>query len=259
EELIIVLAEAMRFHSSLVKDCNILHRDISTNNILVVRDNGDGSGTPRGLLIDFDFAIKVDNKERKARAERSGTLPYMSIANLLNLDCERTALDDWESLLYIVCWLATIGINSKDRDAIDLTTHRPIFQWNNGLSKDIAVTKRLQMDSFNSFRDVIVKHFEEKYILLPELAAGLYDAIFAYSKCSGANISQPRQISHRFRQRIVGSGYSQKLPEEPVEMNDPLVTRNEYVDEIVGNLQQEMNSFDELARKNPSESQENCE
>ncbi|KAJ2382337.1 hypothetical protein GGI05_005686, partial [Coemansia sp. RSA 2603] len=34
EELIIVLAEAMRFHSSLVKDCNILHRDISTNNIL---------------------------------------------------------------------------------------------------------------------------------------------------------------------------------------------------------------------------------
>ncbi|KAJ2369568.1 hypothetical protein IW150_005121 [Coemansia sp. RSA 2607] len=94
EVLIIVLAEAMRFHSSLVKDCNILHRDISTNNILVVRKNGDGSGTPRGLLIDFDFAIKIDNKKRKARAERSGTLPYMSIANMLNLGCERTALDD---------------------------------------------------------------------------------------------------------------------------------------------------------------------
>ncbi|KAJ1720463.1 hypothetical protein LPJ53_004914, partial [Coemansia erecta] len=86
EELIIVLAEAMRCHSSLVNDCGILHRDISTNNILVVRDNGDSSATPHGLLIDFDFAIKVDNTERKARAERSGTLPFMSIANLLNLE-----------------------------------------------------------------------------------------------------------------------------------------------------------------------------
>ncbi|KAJ2594144.1 hypothetical protein EV177_008445, partial [Coemansia sp. RSA 1804] len=113
KELIVVLAEAMRCHSSILGRCGILHRDISTNNILVVRPGGpnasadtdasvfdrpSSSPLPRGLLIDFDFAIKVGISERTARPERSGTLPYMSIANLLNLGADRTALDDWESL-----------------------------------------------------------------------------------------------------------------------------------------------------------------
>ncbi|KAJ1866935.1 hypothetical protein LPJ55_005985, partial [Coemansia sp. RSA 990] len=39
----------------------------------------------------------------------------MSIANLENLDMDRTALDDWESLLYVVCWVATYGVVSEDR------------------------------------------------------------------------------------------------------------------------------------------------
>ncbi|KAJ2355189.1 hypothetical protein GGF43_002834, partial [Coemansia sp. RSA 2618] len=112
-ELIVVLVEAMRCHSAVLERCNILHRDISTNNILVVRD---GKSTyPRGLLIDFDFAIEVGATKQSARPAQSGTKPYMSIANLLNLDTPRTELDDWESLLYVVCWLATVGINSKDR------------------------------------------------------------------------------------------------------------------------------------------------
>ncbi|KAJ2524967.1 hypothetical protein GGI11_000418 [Coemansia sp. RSA 2049] len=114
KELIVVLAEAMRCHSSILGRCGILHRDISTNNILVVRPGGhstsadadasvfgrpSSSPLPRGLLIDFDFAIEVGISERTARPERSGTLPYMSIANLLNLGADRTALDDWESAL----------------------------------------------------------------------------------------------------------------------------------------------------------------
>ncbi|PIA12459.1 hypothetical protein COEREDRAFT_84100, partial [Coemansia reversa NRRL 1564] len=83
EELVIVLAEAMRCHSSILNRCGVLHRDISTNNILVVRESQDA--LPRGLLIDFDFAVPVDREKRTARPAQSGTLPYMSIANLETL------------------------------------------------------------------------------------------------------------------------------------------------------------------------------
>ncbi|KAJ2495509.1 hypothetical protein GGH96_006363, partial [Coemansia sp. RSA 1972] len=66
-ELIIVLTEAMQCYSSVLDQCRVLHRDISTNNILVVRDGK--NKVPRGLLIDFDFAVEVDTHEQSARPE----------------------------------------------------------------------------------------------------------------------------------------------------------------------------------------------
>ncbi|KAI8318644.1 hypothetical protein GQ54DRAFT_300074 [Martensiomyces pterosporus] len=82
----------------------LLHRDISTSSILVVRSPLDS--TVHGVLIDFDCAISV-GVDHKAHPERTGTLPFMSVLNLEANWRERTELDDWESLLYLVCWLAT--------------------------------------------------------------------------------------------------------------------------------------------------------
>ncbi|KAI8318473.1 hypothetical protein GQ54DRAFT_306984 [Martensiomyces pterosporus] len=90
----------------------LLHRDISTSTILVV--HSPLAGTVHGVLVDFDCAISV-GVDRKARPERTGTLPFMSVLNLEANWRERTELDDWESLLYLVCWLATFGINKEDR------------------------------------------------------------------------------------------------------------------------------------------------
>ncbi|KAJ1972876.1 hypothetical protein H4R35_004434, partial [Dimargaris xerosporica] len=110
-ELIVVLADAMACHGKLYSDCNILHRDISTNNIMVVRHDG----RLRGMLIDFDNAIHDEARSTPGRPERTGTLPFMSIGNLENNDTKRTALDDWESLLYVACWLGTYGLDEKAR------------------------------------------------------------------------------------------------------------------------------------------------
>ncbi|KAI8318785.1 hypothetical protein GQ54DRAFT_299889 [Martensiomyces pterosporus] len=74
-------------------------------------------GTVHGALIDFDCAISV-GVDRKARPERTGTLPFMSVLNLEANWFEHTELDDWESLLYLVCWLATLGINKEDRISV---------------------------------------------------------------------------------------------------------------------------------------------
>ncbi|KAI8318629.1 hypothetical protein GQ54DRAFT_300135, partial [Martensiomyces pterosporus] len=71
---------------------DMLHRDISTNNILVVRSPLDG--TVHGVLVNFDCAISV-GVDRKARPERNGTLPFMSVLNLEANWRERTELDDW--------------------------------------------------------------------------------------------------------------------------------------------------------------------
>ncbi|KAJ1979826.1 hypothetical protein H4R35_001365 [Dimargaris xerosporica] len=107
-ELIVVLADAMACHGKLYSDCNILHCNISTNNIMVV----DQDGRLRGMLIDFDNAL---HEQAQATPERTGTLPFMSTGNLENNDTERTPLDGWESLLYVVCWLGTYGLDEKAR------------------------------------------------------------------------------------------------------------------------------------------------
>ncbi|KAJ2618489.1 hypothetical protein GGI26_006536, partial [Coemansia sp. RSA 1358] len=107
-ELLIVLRDAMKCHFEIFTKCKILHRDISNNNILVVRGR---KGKIHGLLIDFDCAIDSSLVGSNRRPERTGTLPFMSVANLENLPFERTMLDDWESLLYLVCWLGSYGIN----------------------------------------------------------------------------------------------------------------------------------------------------
>lgn len=44
-----------------------LHRDISINNAMTYEENlPDGTVRVRGLLIDFDYAIKVDDLGREA-------------------------------------------------------------------------------------------------------------------------------------------------------------------------------------------------
>ncbi|ORX71362.1 hypothetical protein DL89DRAFT_313552 [Linderina pennispora] len=105
-ELIVVLGDAMRCHTEVLRRCNILHRDNSNNNVLVVREEGK---QPRGLLIDFDCAVDV-SENQAPNPENIGTFPYRSISNLFGSDVERTELDDLESLLYLLCYFATVGV-----------------------------------------------------------------------------------------------------------------------------------------------------
>ncbi|KAJ2692807.1 hypothetical protein H4R19_006094, partial [Coemansia spiralis] len=109
-EIVIALAEAMQCHMAVYQCCWILHWDISFNNILVVYGP---DGAPRGLLIDFDYAILLDNIHMSRQPDRSGALAYMSIGNLEHTGQKQTALDDWESLLYTLCMWGTLGLESE--------------------------------------------------------------------------------------------------------------------------------------------------
>ncbi|KAJ2612064.1 hypothetical protein EV177_003183, partial [Coemansia sp. RSA 1804] len=80
-------SHVMECHNAIYKRCNILHRDMSTNNILFT---GSGSSI-KGMLIDFDHAICYDDVDSMRNFERSGTLPYMSITNLERGDISKCA------------------------------------------------------------------------------------------------------------------------------------------------------------------------
>ncbi|KAJ2541905.1 hypothetical protein EV175_006103, partial [Coemansia sp. RSA 1933] len=131
--LVLVLADAMECHNAILTKCWLLHREISVNNILVVREFESRSvrRPVRGLLIDFDHAIYID-QQSSGYATRSGTPPFMSIHNLEAHESQRTALNDWESLLYVICWLGTYGLNHADSRHIKKDETNEISKWQTG-------------------------------------------------------------------------------------------------------------------------------
>ncbi|KAJ1661549.1 hypothetical protein EV178_006546, partial [Coemansia sp. RSA 1646] len=160
DELIVVVADAMIVHDAIRKQCNILHRDISTNNILVGRTDGN----VHGILIDFDCALRIDvAADREKRPVMTGTPPFMSIGNLSGSDVDRTELDDWESIIYVMCWLATIGVNGIDETERNLSEEEfsrfPIYSWRYGLYEQIADAKRNDMHSFDIFYSRVINNF----------------------------------------------------------------------------------------------------
>ncbi|EEH18170.2 hypothetical protein PABG_00733 [Paracoccidioides brasiliensis Pb03] len=94
-ELLTALRDAIKAHRPLYLDGNILHRDISENNIIITDpDKADGHS---GMLIDLDLAKEVDSG-RSGAQHRTGTLEFTEIEVLLNID--HTYWHDLESFFY---------------------------------------------------------------------------------------------------------------------------------------------------------------
>ncbi|KLJ13696.1 hypothetical protein EMPG_11377 [Blastomyces silverae] len=82
-ELLTALRDAIKAHWSLYLDGNILHQDISENNIIITDpDKADGHS---GMLIDLDLAEEVGSKCSDT-GHQTGTKEFMAIEVLLNID-----------------------------------------------------------------------------------------------------------------------------------------------------------------------------
>ncbi|KAJ2121500.1 hypothetical protein IW147_004240, partial [Coemansia sp. RSA 720] len=181
DELIVVVGDVMAAHSAIAKRCGLLHRDLSVNNIMFHRDkNG-----VRGMLIDFDNACRITDMEKTEQPDCVGTLPFMSIGNLELSNVKRTVLDDWESLIYILCWLGTVGINQADQDCETVHT-LPIQNWHKGSATDTASSKRLHMNEVSYFVEYILNPISQvqEYQNLLKLLLSLHASLFANKRVS---------------------------------------------------------------------------
>ncbi|KAJ2359018.1 hypothetical protein IWW50_000276 [Coemansia erecta] len=248
-ELIVVLADAMDAHSKILQKCGYLHRDISTNNILVVQRDG----RARGMLIDFDCAINPDDP-REVWSERTGTLPFMSIGNLLKTSVQKSELDDWESLLYVVCWLGVHGISKDAQVAYRTeikTEHKdnesfkpPLEKWEVGTFEQVANAKKADLETPEIFEKGVLQHFQEgpAYDMLKDMARALCVVLFFHPGLD-------RVYSGVFRDGRVKNDILDILRSNKVSTNqaDPFEKRLEKRKKISSDLNMVANHFRDLA------------
>ncbi|KAJ1975081.1 hypothetical protein H4R35_003312 [Dimargaris xerosporica] len=204
-ELIVVLFDAMTCHYKLYNDCQVLHRDISTNNIMVVRQNG----KLQGMLVDFDHAIHIDSQALLHQSKRVGTLPYMSIGNPQGNYSKRTALDDWESLLYLICWLSTWGLKGDKSSSSPLHEFVPkaVIRSNRDY-EIIARFKQHLLNEESSFSSVFRYSLDEPGAMsLALLGKKLHKALFLHPGCKGTFVMDKDLAEQRGLTANIGEKY----------------------------------------------------
>ncbi|KAH9835422.1 uncharacterized protein C8Q71DRAFT_710121, partial [Rhodofomes roseus] len=104
-ELVKVICDALYVHRQAWEVEKILHRDISSMNILVYRYI-DHKGQPRvvGLLIDWDLCKLTEYLGIASRPARSGTWQSMSARLLQRPGKKHEVADDIESFIHVFNW-----------------------------------------------------------------------------------------------------------------------------------------------------------
>ncbi|KLO10717.1 hypothetical protein SCHPADRAFT_892171 [Schizopora paradoxa] len=238
-----------------------VHRDISFRNILLYKHEG----IPRGLLIDYDYAVSVDRSISEAIAERTGTLPFMAYDRMNKIpDFPHSYFHDLESIFYVICWTCTrySGPRSQKRD-FDSETLRysdtAIAKWNgdgriNPTLDDLAsaklstITGRVRdkiPNQFSSYFDDI-KGFARSYGALI-----LKNAIFSLDEMALEECEEKR---NDLVNRIAGAASSDekkslkgKYNTLPIHLRPPSVVIDSLravVEEALSNIVEEVDSPD---------------
>ncbi|KAI0864145.1 serine/threonine-protein kinase Sgk2 [Xylaria cubensis] len=137
-ELLRTLRDAIIAHRSLYLDGGILHRDISSNNIIITDKRKTGF---YGMLIDLDLA-KVRDSDASGVRQQTGTLQFMAIEVLLQ-QVDHTYRHDLESFFYVLIWMcARQSWNIPELCTGDMPVHKSMLEeWETGDLKRIATIK----------------------------------------------------------------------------------------------------------------------
>ncbi|KAJ3909431.1 protein kinase [Lentinula edodes] len=130
-----VFYDVLQIHQWLYERVGILHRDLSSGNIMYRRKNG----KVYGVLNDFDLSSRVRDMDKGPTSkQRTGTRPFMSL-DLLNPDWEGGHLyrHDLESLFYIMLCLAC----RYEAPGVPAPEPRPYSQWFSGTDADVLDNK----------------------------------------------------------------------------------------------------------------------
>ncbi|TFY56161.1 hypothetical protein EVG20_g9035 [Dentipellis fragilis] len=116
----------------------VLHRDLSTGNLMFNRDKRDQA---YGILNDWDLCEEVDTDPKNHTAtsrHRTGTLPFMAMELLSDKPPIHRYRHDLESFFWILIWAVYhFELNGKERRPNDL-----VNSWMQGTWKEMALAKR---------------------------------------------------------------------------------------------------------------------
>lgn len=161
-ELLTVLRDAIQAHRDLLQKAHILHRDISTGNIVII----DSPSISKGILIDLDRAMNLD-EEQPVAGTFVGTRMFTAIG-LLNLEAQ-TYRHDLESFFYLFVWLVTCdGQENLPDDSL-------LVPWSEGRRQSADAKLK---DMAKARFEMILAQFNSKYDSLKELAWDLRAVIF---------------------------------------------------------------------------------
>ncbi|KAJ2251561.1 hypothetical protein GGI13_003778 [Coemansia sp. RSA 455] len=230
-QVIVAVADAMIALNAAYDKCKILHGNISDRAILL-QQTVDGI---KGILAEFDYANYAGDSAGVDKVPE--LMLFQSIRSLEDPKAVRTLLDDLESLLYLVCWLGTFGVNQAQRAAyvagLPKDPDLPILEWNRGTATQIAKAKRFHMSTPVDFFGSIVSKMRENSPLRP-LAEDIHMALFAHRDCYGTKVIEA-MISNR---SLMMTDIPEALRNAMATGRtcDVLVLRNDYMDEIVAKL-----------------------
>ncbi|KAI0406031.1 serine/threonine-protein kinase Sgk2 [Xylaria palmicola] len=184
KELLESMRDAMRAHQSLYTLGGILHRDISSNNIIITKPE-----TPddyKGMLIDLDLAKAVNDSSRSAR-QQTGTMQFIAIGVLQGAD--HTYRHDLESFFYVLLWMCAIVSWEKSQfrgEETEPLTSR-LNRWVVGDFKTIESHKVRDMVVFED----ILEEFPEAMEVVKPLCWKLNEILFPSSERGAARYGTP--------------------------------------------------------------------
>ncbi|KAL7793734.1 hypothetical protein V8C37DRAFT_378051 [Trichoderma ceciliae] len=140
--LLEALESCIRAHESLRLLSQYLHRDISINNLLTKEDGPDGR---RGILIDFDLAIKEQRIKHSGAKGKTGTRSFMAIRVLMGE--QHSFMHDLESFFWVLFWICVhyVGPNK--------TRHKTssFNNWNTMCDRELAGAKMIVISDSTDF------------------------------------------------------------------------------------------------------------
>ncbi|KAJ4308018.1 hypothetical protein N0V84_012350 [Fusarium piperis] len=141
KELLAAMRDAIKAHQSLYTVGNILHRDISSNNIIITTPKAaDGF---EGMLIDLDLAKERDSGPSGAR-HQTGTMQFMAVEVLRRVD--HTYRHDLESFFYVLLWMCARQSWHNDFPEPEEKPRQSLLRkWEIGSFQDIADAKEGHM------------------------------------------------------------------------------------------------------------------
>ncbi|KAJ8127438.1 hypothetical protein O1611_g6198 [Lasiodiplodia mahajangana] len=101
KEMLESIRDAIRAHQSLYTLGGILHRDISSNNIIIT--NPETTDGFKGMLIDLDLAKVMNGAPKSGARQQTGTMQFIAIEVLHRAD--HTYRHDLESFFYVLLWM----------------------------------------------------------------------------------------------------------------------------------------------------------